>query len=364
MNFYIILFLITLVSSFAFRQAEIKLGINITKYYLFIYSLFLGVISGIRGLSVGTDTQLYARIFYSIGLRGNSAEILHSKYPVYELYNLIIYSIKQDPRTVIFLNAIITIFLISIALYRLSPNVYMSSVLYITLYFYPASMNTSRQFLAVAVVLLAVTHLFEGKSKLYLVLTLLATFIHSTAVVALVFLIIRRVEWNIKKLMLFSMISTVILASYSRLIQLFIYIFPVYRGYVESDNGINISSESEGNKIYLTIFYFIFLVIGWLLMARYKDKLTKEFGMLTATITLAVLMGLLFSKNILIDRVSVYFTIMVIIYIPYVIKYSSKIFYNGKIINFLFSGAAIGISLIPFIVQLGKNVSGVIPYIF
>lgn len=337
---------------------------KVRKFYIIAFAMIFGIVSALRNVTVGVDTRLYTILF---GQMGYSYDFVHSKYPLYEMLNVGLHHISDNPQILTACNSILITICISLGINQFSKNTFLSGFLYVSLYFYFYSMNISRQYLALGILLVAVIRLFKNKPIHFFILYIAAVLVHSTAIVGGIFYVIYKIKWNIKKyaILTFVVISSFLL--YDKLIELFIRFFPIYGGYFsENSNGVTLLSQSEGNKILLTFFYLIYLILGIFISYKYQDKLDIKFEFLTAVMIISVVSGLIFSKNILIGRIELFFTLYIIFYIPEVNYYLSKLFSKSlndqKIYLYLLNFFVLAISVVPMVFQLMKNISGVVPY--
>lgn len=341
----------------------------LTSLYLVPFFIIFGVISAGRDSSVGVDTMLYKNLFLNHSNSNVLDNILNSKYPAYEFYSIILHNLFPYPQTIIIFNSLITLFFISVFIKYWSKDVFISSFLYVSFYFFFYSLNIGRQYLALSLLTFAVVNLMRKKMKLFWSLYIVAILIHNTAIVGIIFYVISKVHWNMKKYGIFSLITISVFLIYERIISLFIRVFPAYVGYFTgAGNKVNLMTQSEGNKLYLTLFYAIFLIAGLLLYSSEREN--KKIGMLNAIMIVSTIIGLIFSKNILIGRIEQYFTIYIIVYVPQVINLVAKHLvidsnkYKYKYIYLIVSWGTMIVSLIPLLFQLLKNISGVNPYSF
>ena len=105
--------------------------------------------------------------------------------------------ITDDPQLFIFITALITNILIVIVLYKYSRMFELSLYVYITYGMYLTSMNGIRQFLAAAIVFTATKYLFNGDWKKYIVVVLVASTFHQSALILLpIYFLVRRKAWT------------------------------------------------------------------------------------------------------------------------------------------------------------------------
>ncbi|KIN18669.1 EpsG family protein [Lactiplantibacillus plantarum] len=331
----------------------------------------LGGLSAARAVSVGADTQLYNNLYSWDFEAGNWQNILSSKYPLYSLYTYCLHFISSNPQIIIVMNSLIIVTSVAITIYSYSENVFLSNILYVTLYFFFNSMNISRQFLAIGILLVATVCLNKNKIWLFWILYIGACLVHSTALVGIVFFVIHVIHWNKTRFILLSgALGIVLLTFYKRILNLFIVLFPAYSMYSIGTSDTNVetlSSQSNGGTLLVTIFYLLFICIATLCKVRFQDEnREKRFAFLTAVMIIAVVFGIVFYKNILMTRVISYLSIFSIVYISEVIDLFilniDTTSVNRGYTRFLVVCGVIAITCVPLYVQLNKNLSDVIPY--
>lgn len=333
--------------------------------------VILGGLSAARAVSVGTDTQLYNNLYSWNFEAGNWQNILSSKYPLYSLYTYCLHFISSNPQIIIVMNSLIIVTSVAITIYSYSENVFLSNILYVTLYFFFNSMNISRQFLAMGILLVATVYLNKNKIWLFWILYIGACLVHSTALVGIVFVVIHVVHWNKTRFILSGALGIILLIFYKRILNLFIVLFPAYSMYSTGTIDTNVetlSSQSNGGTLLVTIFYLLFICIATLCKVRFQDEnREKRFEFLTVVMTIAVVFGIVFYKNILMTRVILYLSIFSIVYIPEVIDLFilniDTTSVNRWYTRFLVVFGVIAITCVPLYVQLNKNLSDVIPYV-
>lgn len=332
--------------------------------------IIFGSISAARAVSVGTDTQLYNNLYNWDYEAGNWYKILGSKYPLYSLYTYLLHFVSSKSQIIVAVTSLIIIVTVTISIYYYSDNVLLSNILYVTLYFFFNSMNISRQFLAIGILMIATVCLNQKKPCFFWVLFIFAYLIHSTAFIGIVFFIIHSINWNKKRSTLFGAFMVILLTFYQKILNAFMVFFPSYLMYGSTSNvtGVEtLSSHSNGGTLLLTMFYIGFICIAALCKVRFKDEGRRDrFTFLTHVMLVAVIFELLFYKDILMTRVFLYLSIFSIIYIPEVIELFiiniDTTHMNRYLIRLLIIFGLIATTFIPLYVQLNKNLSDVIPY--
>lgn len=179
---YYLLFGTILVCSFTIYSNGKRQSKEKDKTFLIFIWLFLSLVEGLRGSSVGTDTAGYIR-YFELGFFDN-----------YEFLTQILFilfrRISSNPTFFLTLMALLTNGLIIIAIYRDSVDVKNSIFLFIFMLFYFVSFNAMRQALAYALVLNA--YIFAKRKQLigFLVCMLPSVFFHSSALIGIVYAIL------------------------------------------------------------------------------------------------------------------------------------------------------------------------------
>ncbi|MEL4107004.1 EpsG family protein [Oscillospiraceae bacterium WX1] len=335
---------------------------------LFLAGAFflLGLLMALRASSVGTDTETYSRIFYKIGATSRFWDIVPSA-PVYNLYNKIVFFIWPDDRAIIVLNALIVSVSVAVFIYNFSDDVFVSTLCYVTMYCFFFSMNGTRQYVALSLLLLAACVLRRKKFVMGLLLASLAVGVHNTALIFVPFLLATPDNVSKKTLRIFVAASVILVIFFSVIFEealgLFCRLFPRYLVYVNNAIGRSVFDAGQGRNILLTVFYAVIVAVGLLIESRpdgtfglsAADRQKLRYLLLPCLISVAV--GLAAAQYINILRLREYFTIYFICLIPSIIQCFKK----DKVILNITAQLTL---LIPCVVQLIEKKSGVVPYLF
>lgn len=331
---------------------------NIRKIlFIFLTFIMLFSVMGLRDRSVGVDTDLYCRIYTSF-VNNSVTNSNFDTSQAYVYYNILIGKLFGDsPRNIIISNSFIIILLFFIFINKDSPNIYYSVILYVLLYFYLQGFNIARQMLAMLLVAISMRYVVNRNIKKYIIINVVAVFIHNTSIalilVGVLLLILKKI--NLKRFIIIMMASIVVLTVLEKVIYLFISIFPKYKTYLSTIG----SDYSTGRKILLILVYAVFLLIGLYVIHKKKKEMSEEqynkYMIYSTLVGISCITGSLGSLLILVGRVSLYFEIFMIIYIPMVINLIGK---RKELWYFLTTI----ILFIPFYIQLAGNISGVVPY--
>lgn len=368
MTIYIILLIVIMIlaviMSFLNSKSTKNQKIKRIVFILIIFCILFSVMA-LRGKSVGVDNNLYCIIFNSI-TNGNMTEQFDTSMG-YVYYNqLVSFLLGDNTRNIIIANAFVVTLLFVIFVTKSSPNIYVSTVLYLLLYFYLQSFNITRQFIAILLCAIAMKYAIDRKWKMYIILSVCAISIHNTAIfMAIVGIILGLIkQYNIKKIMIIWAIALVSGLFLTPAIKIFITLFPKYISYFTTNNIFG--ETGSGGKILLIIAYLCFTILGLYVLLKRKNKNEdisedlcndRKYMIYTTLIGLACIVGFEGAfVSLLISRVSLYFEVFTIIYIPMVIERINRrkeVWYLMTYIIFFIS----------FCAMLLKNISGVVPYV-
>ena len=250
--------------------------------------------------------------------------------------------------------------------YRFSDDVVMSVYCYVTLYFYCASFNITRQYLALALILLSICALDKGRKRAAAFIFLVATGIHITSLITLPFLCLFNMKLTKKRLTVF-LCGTAFATLGARfflpiLMKLFASFFPVYYdSYMTGYASHQVLTESgRGANIYLTVFYLAFVVYAAIVLRRQlyrqpyvSNRITQFFPFCLV----AIVVGLGFAENLALNRAALYFRIAMCCMIPNAISYIGE----GRTVVKI---CVYAITLVPYFICLSRNLSIVVPYRF
>lgn len=206
-------------------------------YCVIMFSLLFGF-SGLRGINVGIDTFHRYSNFYTIAnttLRSFPAVIpLVDKEIGYQILLFVITRVFKDP---IYAEMIYSAFIIGVHLWFLnhySKHLSLSVAMFIVFVF-SASMNTTRQYIAISFFLIALHNIINGKIKPAIVFLLLGTSFHISTLICFVLLFLAFPSVIVRKTTFIKMIPICIAITllYQIILKLVFIILPQYEHYLE-----------------------------------------------------------------------------------------------------------------------------------
>ena len=298
-----------------------------TCYFWFLVVAF-SLLAGLRALSVGTDTQMYSNMFYRIreqsSLEGAFAASTITA-PVYVVVCWLIGKMGFSYRAIMLLAAFFTYIGLARFVLKTSIKPAISLLLFMAFGMFFQSMNGMRQYLAISVSANAYVGLYENgiKKPSFWILFFVSAGIHTTALVLLpAFACVLYLnhsasdyKFKIKVVVVLAVLSAIMLRP---LVEVFISIFPKYSMY-DGTTNIDIFSNEYGGRIRILYAFLLFLVavfvfVGWDGIDR--GDIGKWWVPLLPLCIIASVIGLVYGKSFLINRLLWFYMIAFISFIP------------------------------------------------
>ena len=330
MIIYIVMFALMLVLAYPLcikNPSRLKNGIYVGAVFLMFY-----LVSVFR-YGIGNDYFSYMVIFDDINKAG-WGEIFGLGYePGFALLTKLISVVTTDITAIYCLYAPFILVPAAIAIYKYSPNVWISCVSYLCLTFFYASMSFIRQSIAASIILLAFCFLRDKKIIPMILMALLATAFHYTSLVILPLLIFALLFKPTKKsLIIYGGVTVAVYAVYMILLKgfninplnliadaataVFHKNFSSYVGTVFFQNGLD---------WYYVIMPFAILAVT--LVAYFKGWSSKKEARVLTNFMLFTATFWLFSTIVFIlERFSMYMFIYVVIALPSMLEYYKEYF--------------------------------------
>ena len=329
------------------------------KLFLICSFSFLAVIASLRANTVGSDVANYQNIFEST-INGYTPD---TRYPVYVTYSHIVGLVSQNPYAITIANSLVICSLIGIFIYRSGVHSLYSTFLFVGMYFYGDSLNGARQYIAVGLIANAFLFILNKKWMQYILLTVLAIGIHSTAILSLIFIPIVVVKWTRKNIFMFFVIIIVISLLYNRIISLFYIIFPQYSIYSNQQFLSTIPTQGTGMIVIYYLFLLCLFLVFLYVINSYNLQLTSVEIKIILSYSISLLLSIIFFKNVLMIRMLWYFSILGIICFPIIIDKVSALFKKDKQARVVIFSLFFVIIFFAYVIQLKKGIDEIVPYI-
>lgn len=313
---YIVVFLLSLVFTHLASRAKGRFAQIIFSILALLFPVLL---AGFRDSTVGTDTQNYIT-FFDIAIGQPSLKNYIDSVPDLEIgYVLLTYlSAKITLFSQVYLIIVSAFILIPVYLAafnlknKLNPTMVMS-VFY--LLFYNESLNLMRQYLAMGIILLAVSYLILNKKMLFFIGMSIAISFHTTAILALpIYFIPRLVNSRpIRKNALLYVIVSIILIAFVMGGNW----MGIGFGMGLNDRQMSYLENSSNSSISMSTFIVYFTVFAALFYKSMKQRQLNylvDFYTVMSLIALSLLLTSLFSHTFY--RFSLIFSVASCLSIP------------------------------------------------
>ena len=229
---YIFIFIYLAILSLIYHQFEGRRE-QIKKLAIPTFILFL-IIDGFRRSSVGSDLVVYVHLFqHKILTVPEISYLFNSRFEIgYIIFNNLLSSISEHYTMLLFSFAAITLFIWFYIFWNYSENIFLSLMIYFSslgMLFY--SFSNIRQGLSIAIGLLGFHFLVKEKYVRGILFILMASLFHTTGIICILFLILKKIKLNSKVYKYILIIVIILLPFVKDLSNIFLQIFPQYKSY-------------------------------------------------------------------------------------------------------------------------------------
>lgn len=289
---------------------ELRYQKKIPKYFYVVPSfLLLFITSTFRG-DFTTDYKNYANRFESIHFTSFS-DIFKYDYNIETGYLIMNKIISLFTGNSVYLFAVMTL-IILICFYhqfnKYSVSIWLSILMFVTAGSFYASFNISRQIVAVAIIFMGSSFLYNRKMIKYLLVVIFASFFHITSLIMIPFYFILNFRINLRNLFFFALGSAIIVYNFDSLVD-FVQLF-VYDNYTENAYGMT------GQKFTNSVIPIAFLLFSIFHIRKLDSNNTMHRIWLNATIFYAVF-NILGLQIEMVERISRFFAPYSLLLIPF-----------------------------------------------
>ncbi len=206
------------------------------------------------------------------------------------------------------------------AIFRYSENLWMSTMLFISLTFFYCSLNFIRQSIAFAIILLAYRHFKEGNHFRVMLFIFLASLFHSTVIVLIpIYLLAVAIRVTKLSVAIYGLFFAIIYFFSWQILDIAIVILPQYKNYINLDfiqNGFN--------PVYIILPTIVMLLALAAHFTGYGKAYPKESSIFTSFAMYNFFIWLISTKHFVLERFSMYVYIMMIFFLPSIATYYRK----------------------------------------
>lgn len=336
----------------AYFLSEIPSKANKKKYFCLLSALFLILISGLRGINLGYDTENYLDSFHaSVNITWeNFFHSFVSRYfttdyferdPGFLLIEKTIGLITNNDQLYLIIIAIVCIVPISRFIYSYTDNKYgalLAFTFYVFFYYGYIPNSAIRQSVTLSILFLAYYYLGKGKVIPCLIVVVFASFIHKTALIFILLPFLHILKLN-KVFFKYCIVLYIILLLYYQQLSPYITLLfgDAYSGYASSDYFVG-NQRSYTYIIFLTLIYIMTLIPVFKGFEKNFEK--SKLFYLSSGIAFVLTPLMLIEPTIL--RITVYFSVCNFVIIPHSIQLYkpqySKVIYLSLLLLLVFMG--------------------------
>ncbi len=206
------------------------------------------------------------------------------------------------------------------AIFRYSENIWMSTMMFISLTFFYCSLSFIRQAIAFAIILIAYRYIKERNHVMVLLFIFFGCLFHTTAIILIpMYLLAVLIKPTKITLAVYTVLFALVYIFSWQILNLAVIILPQYKNY------INLSFVQKGySPIYLIVPAIIMLIAVAAHLTGYGKAYPKQSAVFTNLAIFNFFIWLVSTKHFVIERFSMYSYIMMIMFIPSVVTYYRK----------------------------------------
>ncbi|MGN1317339.1 MAG: EpsG family protein [Acutalibacteraceae bacterium] len=302
---------------------------NINWVIVFVFAAVLIVFCGLRSGIGDTGYYMYRFNEYKFYSLKDFSNLDIPREKGFGILMILIGQITDSEQAFLFVVAAFTIGLIIISIYKYSEDIGMSMFLFYVTGIYLGTMNGLRQYIVVAVLFFATKYIVENKPIRYMVLVLLLSTIHTSALFMLpVFFFARKKVWNASTVLYIAVVLFLV-ANFSSVLQnseIFLE-NTVYDSYIE-----NLKTDTESGANILRV---LVMLVPPAISFIYRKRVDQDdiyYRVYSNIMLLNAFIYMFASYNWLFARFAMYTNIYSILFYPYILKRAFRAS-NQKIIK-------------------------------
>lgn len=308
---------------------------NSRKQYIIIMAVLHAFVCGFRYMYLTGDLKKYAWDYSTMGNYGwFSDEVFHEgrNAGFYWLMKLVSSITKGDFQIFLIILAVIMEVIVAMLIYKYSPKPWLSYLVWNCMGFYVAGFSLIKQSLAMAIIMCAMMCIFDKKPTKFVLLTLVAGFIHMPALIFLPAYFLANRKINIGTISGYAIAAAIIFVFRSSIVN-------YLADYYYEEETFKLESTNLGGRFMVIV---LILLCGFFLKGFQEKNYEKLFNIIIVAAILQMFSGF---DNVF-SRLSDYYLQFLVLFIP-MIFYDSfqkvEINYNAVRPLLLFNNKSIRI---------------------
>ena len=310
------LILMVLVVGLAYPLVEHKPSVGKKLCYVLVTFAAMYLISIFR-YGLGNDYYSYIYIFRNIKDASGLAIFNLGYEPAFTLITKFISLFTANVNVLYAVYALLILVPTAYAIFRYSENIWMSTMMFISLTFFYCSLSFIRQSIAFAIILCAYKFMKERNHFMVLLYIFIACLFHSTVIIMIpIYLIAAFVKPTKITVPIYGVLTALVYFLSWPILRLAVLILPQYKGYLE----LNFITQGY-SPIYLIVPGIIAALALLAHFTGYGKAYPKESALFTNFALFNFIIWFIATKHFVIERFSMYLYIMMIMFIPSIARY-------------------------------------------
>lgn len=314
MAVYLILMAIVLVLAYPLIERKPSIGKKLCYVIVTFAAMYL--ISIFR-YGLGNDYYSYIYIFRNIQDASGLAIFNLGYEPAFTVITKLISLFTSNINVLYAIYALLILVPTAYAIFRYSENIWMSTMMFISLTFFYCSLSFIRQSIAFAVILCAYKYVKERNHFKVLLFIFIACLFHSTVIVMIpIYLIAAFVKPTKITVPIYGVITALVYFLSWPILRLAVLILPQYKGYLD----LNFITQG-----YKPVYLIVPAIIAALAIAAhftgYGKAYPKQSSIFTNFAIFNFIIWFIATKHFVIERFSMYIYILMIMFIPSIARY-------------------------------------------
>lgn len=314
MAVYLILMAIVLVLAYPLIERKPSIGKKLCYVIVTFAAMYL--ISIFR-YGLGNDYYSYIYIFRNIQDSSGLAIFNLGYEPAFTVITKLISLFTSNINVLYAIYALLILVPTAYAIFRYSENIWMSTMMFISLTFFYCSLSFIRQSIAFAVILCAYKYVKERNHFKVLLFIFIACLFHSTVIVMIpIYLIAAFVKPTKITVPIYGVITALVYFLSWPILRFAVLILPQYKGYLD----LNFITQG-----YKPVYLIVPAIIAALAIAAhftgYGKAYPKQSSIFTNFAIFNFIIWFIATKHFVIERFSMYIYIFMIMFIPSIARY-------------------------------------------
>ena len=326
MAVYLILMAIVLVLAYPLIERKPSIGKKLCYVIVTFAAMYL--ISIFR-YGLGNDYYSYIYIFRNIQDSSGLAIFNLGYEPAFTVITKLISLFTSNINVLYAIYALLILVPTAYAIFRYSENIWMSTMMFISLTFFYCSLSFIRQSIAFAVILCAYKYVKERNHFKVLLFIFIACLFHSTVIVMIpIYLIAAFVKPTKITVPIYGVITALVYFLSWPILRLAVLILPQYKGYLD----LNFITQG-----YKPVYLIVPAIIAALAIAAhftgYGKAYPKQSSIFTNFAIFNFIIWFIATKHFVIERFSMYIYIFIIKFIQSIARYymnCAKVYFAKK----------------------------------